>query len=653
MQIAACFRRVCCPLLVLFAIAVLTSACHAVSMDVTIGFNGVHKEGFWTPLAVKLTNPGEDNIEGVLVVNQTDNDAPPLPVCTTQVKLPGHSTKIYHVYVRLPSYSDTIRVSLARGRGVLAFKHIDPQPAAGNDQVVVTIGNRASRLSFLQGDSLNPQRTASGSAPTPTPSPQITIHAGSLLPTELPDRPAGFEQADVIIAPGLSPDTVSPAALKALSVWVATGNTLVVPTGADYKACMNEFYDEMLPVTIQGADSMPGMLSLASFGKKAFPTGPAAVTKSVLKPGIGAILLSESGTPLIVERRYGTGRVIFLAFDINAAPFKDWDGQTEFWKSIIKRGPADCVTETSLAFADDIGSGYYGHQPQDLNSLASVVTRNPSIKTPSISVIGLFLLAYLVVLVPVNYLFLRKRRRLELAWISTPLIVVVFALGAYAIGYTMKGGELRLCECRVIEGSSGARFARAVSNAFVFSPARRSYDIAVADPTAMSQVIPLSREDAPVDAFLGETTLMEGISIPMWSSKTFEAVGGEDLGGVIDSNLKLVGKDIVGTIRNNTNVDLRDCVVRFGKSKSDSFALGRGQARNIRMPFLTSGPMPHPGYYDADTDVRLRLLRWGDFKASTSGLTLVGFATPRQGVFRMPNDRPTSERAACYLFHLD
>ena len=660
MQIAARLRRVCYPLFVLVALAGLATTCHAVSMKVTLGFGGVEKTSVWTPVAVSLSNTSDESVEGVLVMTQPDVDQAPLPTCTTQVILPGHSTKMCHIYIRITGYGGKLRVSLLpRGFGVLASKDVNMQPADANDRLIVSIGDRATRLSFMQGEAINvpthsvpPQYP--GGPPGRTGPTQITIHAGSLLPKELPDRPAAYEGASVIIASGLSPDTVEPNALKALCMWVASGGTLVVSTGPDYKAYTNPFYDELLPVSIQGAADVPGMQSLSAMGRGAFPAGPAAVTKATLKPGIGSAMLTQSGVTLVAERQYGAGRVIFLAFDLRASPFKDWNGQTEFWKRIIKSSTSEPMVATSTQFADSQNSGQYAYQQdQYAGGLASVVMQNPSIKTPSINTIGFFLLAYLIALVPVNYLLLRRKRRLELAWVSTPVIVLIFAVGAYAIGYTMKGGELKLSECRVIEGSSGARFARAVSNAFVFSPARRSYDLSVADPTALSQVIPLNRDDAAADTYLGETTALREVSIPMWSSKTFESVGGEDLGGAIESNLKLNGSEVSGTIRNNTNVDLRDCVVHYGNAESGSFRLRKREVKQIRVAVGKAGPPPSPGYYSANMDVRLRLLQYTQTKVASHGApSLIGFSSSQQGVFSLPKDRPHTEYAACYIFHL-
>lgn len=654
MRIATRSRRVYFPLLILIALALFSSPCNAVTMRITAGFDGVVKSTRWAPVAVQLANPSDEDIEAVLVITEPEGLSTPMPVCTSQVNLPAHSTKLYHVYVRPPGYGGRIRVSLARRYGTLATREAKLNAAAEDDRLIVTVGERAARLSFMQGETVqvpqvfHPGQSSGGSS-------QATIHAGSLSPSTLPDRPAAYEGADVMVVSGLAPESTDPNALKAICAWVASGGTLVVSTGPDYRAYMNPFYDELLPVKILGAANLPGMQGLSVIGGPTFPAGPAAVAKSTVKPGIGTTLVSESGVPLIVDRRYGAGRVVFLAFDIKAAPFSDWNGQIKFWKRWIMDAAGEPIAPTEAKFA---GTAFYGsyqnnYQMNDqMSTFSNVVTQTTSIKTPSIVTVALFLIAYLVILVPVNYAVLKSKRRLELAWLTTPAIVIVFALGAYAIGYTMKGGNLKLCEASLIEGSSNARFARVVTDASVFSPARRSYAISVSDPSAISQIVPMSKEDEPPVAYLGEASVMDDVGMAMWSSKTFEAVGGTDLGGVVTANLTLAGGKLSGQITNNTGIDLRDCVVYSGSAHSSPCSLAKGATLGVQVVSAQSGGVQPQPYSYGDSRLSDRLKTFVQSNAVGSGPVLVGFADPK-GVFGVDGRQPSGDRAVCYVFHLD
>lgn len=654
MRIAAEFRRVCRPLPVLLALALLAAPCFAVTMRVTVGFGGVQKMAVWTPIAVQLTNPSEDNVEGDLQVSLPGGSRTPMPLCTAAVNLPAHSTKLYHAYARLSGYGGKMRVALTRGYGTLAFKEVNVNSASEEDKLIVTVGDRSTRLSFMQGESINvpPTPRRYGPGGPSGGSTTANIEAGSIAPEMLADRPAAYEGVDVLVISGLVPESTNPNALKAISTWVASGGTLVVSTGADYRAYTNAFYDELLPVKIQGVANV-GLAPLSSLGGVAFPATPAAVTQSVIKPGIGRTLVSASGMPIVAARKYGAGRVVFLAFDYRTPPFADWNGKTEFWKSIIKASTGEPIVPTNTQFA---GEGYYGqsysYQDQEA-AFKNVVSQNPSIKTPSINTIGLFLLAYLIVLVPANYIVLRRKRRLELAWLTTPAIVILFTIGAYAIGYTMKGGSLRLCEATVIESSSGARYARMVTNASLFSPARRSYDVAVADPSAISQMIATSPGDEPPPTYLGDTSVMPSVGMAMWSSKAFESVGGADLGGAIEASLKQIGGDISGQITNNTAVDFHDCVVVFGSARVDIGRLSKGAVKQVKLAY-GGNVGTSPVYPDPAAPLPMRLDKFATRRAMQTGTpTLVAFGAPGNGRFDVTNNRPTAERSVCYVIHLN
>ena len=654
MRIANRFRRVCLPSFILIALALAGSRCGAVTMRLTAGFDGVIKSTRWTPVAVQLANPSDDNIEGLMVVDEPEGITTPVPICTAQVNLPAHSTKLYHAYIRLPGYGGKIRVALRRGYGTLATKEVKVNAASEDDRLIVSIGDRASRLSFLQGENIQAFTKHSNSG-TPAGSSQATISAGSLDPTELPDRPAAYEGADVMVISSLSPESTDPNALKAICSWVASGGTLIVSTGPDYKAFANPFYEEILPVSIVGAANVPGIQAISAIcGSEVSPTGPAAIAKSTVKSGIGQVVVSQSGVPLIVERQYGAGKVVFLAFDIKASPFKDWNGQIKFWKRWIEQSSFDPIVPTESGFGGNAFSGPYqsGYTPDESSSFKNVVGQSASVKTPSIITVGFFLLAYLVILVPLNYTVLRAKRRLELAWLTTPAIVIVFTLGAYVIGYTMKGGSLKICEATVVEGSSNARFARMVTDASVFSPARRSYEISVADPTAISQMIPSSSEDEPPVTYLADTSVMDSVPMAMWSSKVFEAVGGTDLGGVVKSNLAVDGSKLTGKIVNNTGIEFKDCMVLWGSSHMYVDRLPKGGSINVQMiSTQAAGPQQQP-YFDTNAKVAERLKSFAKANAMGTSPVLIGCA-PTKGVFDVQGKRAGSDRCAYYIFHLD
>ncbi len=642
--------------LILWAL-VAASPSSAIPLDVRVGFDGVAKSFVWTPVTVEMTNTSDEDIDGVLNVEQPDQNRVYLAQCVARVVLPAHSKKLYHTYVRLSDFGGQVIVTLTRGNGLFGMKRLNVDPFSKDDRLVVSVGPRTSRLNFLNNEQFPvPPRQSQQYGYSGGPA-DATIHVGSLSQKMLPDRPAGYDGVDVMVLADLTPSAVSSKSLKAIAMWVASGGTLVIPTGADYRRFQNEFYAELLPVDLVGTADLPGAAALGKLGGSLFPVGPVTVAKSTPKPGLGRIVAAEGGVPLIVDRPYGAGRVVFLAFDHLGPPFSNWNGQTEFWKNIVKQPVGVPMTPSVAASMDQnyFTSNRYNYNPsqsQGWSGLAGVVTQNPSVKAPSFNSIGVFLLLYLLMLVPVNYLVLKRMRRLELAWISTPAVVILFVFGAYAMGYTMKGGELRLLQATVIEGASGERFGRVVTEASLFSPARRAYDIEVADPASVCQVVPVEEKEQIPPAFIDEKSRIDRIPMAMWSSRTLESVSGIDLGGTLEANLTLKGNRLRGTVRNKTAFPLRHCRVVFGDESANLPDLPTGASANVDVSYRSysgRGYSPTPGVGQFDD----RLYSYAVSAAGgVNSPVLVAMPVMKTNVFGVLGCKTTQESAARCAFRL-
>lgn len=639
--------------------ALLSTSARALEMEILPGFDGVTKSLYWTPIGVKLSNPSGRTVEGTLEVRQDSQNRRAMPVCSAKVSLPGNSTKLYYMYTRRTEYGGNMRVALVRGNRVVAAKDLSPMMMSPYDKLVVTVGDRSSKLYFLTGErvplTMRPGQ-AGAMAPGYSPSGQTesTVQASAISPAMLPDRPSAYQSVDILVMSDLGPTAPDPKALKSISMWVAGGGTLVVSAGPNYRSFQNEFFDEILPVTITGAGSVPTLGAAAAIAKTAFPGGPVAVSVSTPKPGICTDLVREGTVPVYAERRYGGGRVVFLAFDYKASPFRDWNGQVDFWKSILVASSGSVMIPENLEWMENHGYRSPGSMMGTTTGLGGVVEQNPSVRTPSFNVIAIYLLAYLVCLVPINYLYLKKKRRMELAWISTPAIVVLFTLGAYAIGYTMKGGSIQLGVATVIEGSSNARYARMISDASLFSPARRTYDIELRDPYAVGQCVPQEPSEPIPTAYLGEKTTIENVEMAMWSSKNVESVSGVDLGGVVTSNLRMSGSQLEGTVTNNTSLDLKDCVIEYGGKQKAVGDLKSGGTVNVSRIAAKASPSAsgqRSGSYSRD--IRARLNGLASASVYAWGVpVLIGFAD-RKPLYGLEGGRGKVAAETCCMFRLD
>jgi len=642
MTASALLRPLRCFWFAIVLLIALPVTSHAVSIKASYGFDGAAKSGSWNPIFVTLSNMSADTVDGTLTVQQTRS---PLPKSSALVNLPPHSQKRYTVYTKISEYSGPISVLLSTSSGAVTTGEAKMSIAPEDDRLIVTVGDRASSPSFLSKEIIRvPPRRFNYGSPKLV---EANINVGCIEPRDLPDRPAAYQSVDVLVLQDFDATAANPKSLQAIGMWVASGGTLVIPTGPDYrKFTSNAFYDDLLPVTIQGTADVSGLNSLSALGKKPFPAGPVTICKAALKPVIGKVIISESGLPIVAAREYGAGRVIFLAFDTKSSPFRDWNGATEFWKFIIKTSEPDPLVKPTAI----INPGYPQAPPSGINEL---LQQDTSVKMPSLNVIMIFLLSYLIVLVPVNYFVLNRRRKLEFAWVTTPAIVIFFTLTAYAIGYTTMGGRLQFQEVSFIEGSSNSRFASELTTAGLFSPARRSYDIAANDEFSISQVVRNNTNERLPDAVISDKPAIEGFAMAMWSSRSFESVSGVDMKVPVASDLILTGNHLHGILQLRNDMRLTDCVIVCGYTVTPIRDLRKGDQANVDMT-IRPASSGSPGYSYSEPDLAERLKHFAIDRVGSKNVPyLIGIRADSGRVFDVKNAWGTKRSATVYAIRLD
>lgn len=555
-------KRLISPLVLLL---LFSGTSYALTMDAVIGFDGAAKSLARTPITVTLDNPGSSQIDGELQVTQSSGMNDQIPTCIQRITLPSNSIKRFTIYARFRNYGSVV-VRLQSGMRTLAVRKLEPtflDPSG--TKLVVAVGQRTSKPFFLDGEQLSSKPIKPGVPHGMMPVAPSSIKVASISPDTLPDKFVAYAGVDMLLVPNLSVSSIDPRALDAIGSWVASGGTLVINGGADYRSLQNSFMNEMLPVVPEGA---------ASLASDKLPVSPMVVTKSTLKSTKNYFTKKVSDIPIIVFRRYGAGTVVYLAFDYLSKPFKDWRGQTDFWKWIMQSVSKDTLLMPASTMSTEMNQNYYGgrygsyyNQSSDLN-LTKVAESNPAIQAPSFGIILGFLLIYLIVLVPVNYVYMKKRRILEKAWYSTLAIVVVFSLLAYGIGYTMRGGRFQMREAGVIVASDGERYALRITDASVFSPARRTYNLKVNDQNAVFEPTSMQSKSLNPSFYIDDNPGIENIQMAMWSSKSFEATSGFLMKGPIQPSLRYADSRIIGTIRNDSGIDLKNCRIIYNYSSA-------------------------------------------------------------------------------------
>jgi hypothetical protein len=277
---------------------------------------------------------------------------------------------------------------------------------------------------------------------------------------DLPTVSAAWNALDILLFNDVDTGQLTADQLQALQGWLSTGGQLIVAGGPGWQKTAAAF-SELLPVTLTGSESVQDLPALSdTLGFPFRDPGPYLLAASSLRSG--EMLYHQDGLPLLARHNWGRGSVFFLALDPKLAPLLDWDGSEALFNTIANNTP------TAPPWAAGIQSSYQAGE-----AVASL----PSLALPSAVQLVFFLLIYVVVIGPVNYIFLKRTGRRELAWFTIPALVVFFTLTAYITGFQLKGNNTIVNQLNIAFGQAGSDQLRINSLIGLYSPRRTTYDL--------------------------------------------------------------------------------------------------------------------------------------------------------------------------------
>ncbi|WP_395139888.1 hypothetical protein, partial [Armatimonas sp.] len=335
--------------------------------------------------------------------------------------------------------------------------------------------------------------------------------------------------------------------------------------------------------------------ALAQFGIVVLTSeqGLSAGQKAALQRWVnaGGILVhpEETDTPERVEL-LGAGRIVHTS-------------ATPSVKALV--APWNYVGSLRARFAGQEEENY----ASSMAGLFPQVLKSSGMQAPPFSTIALFLGAYLLAVVPLQYLILRRLDKREWAWGTTPLLAGAFALGAYVVGGQGRSRAAFYNTAAVIETAAGRTTGAAVARFGLYSPDRTTYSLTA--PTAdtsffrtVGDLSSLSSAQVP-----GQPTRLQDFAVPQWAMRSVSLYTTDlPLGGGVTASLKRRGAVLEGTVTNNTGVTLESVQVHFGTGRALIPNLAPGATQTVGLSFygqetllhrVVSGPPPSPDSKEA------------------------------------------------------
>ena len=136
-----------------------------------------------------------------------------------------------------------------------------------------------------------------------------------------------------------------------------------------------------------------------------------AAQKDILKEGlekranvvVTQIHSDDKGTkPIAIQGSYGLGRVTVVAFDLDRAPLNEWTERSAFWENMLNQ--AGYVLPTTGSKLEKYGN----KNDEYATALQGSLDFFEGVPVVSFGWVALFILIYIVLIGPVDYLFPKK-----------------------------------------------------------------------------------------------------------------------------------------------------------------------------------------------------------------------------------------------------
>jgi hypothetical protein len=566
--------------------------------------SGHSRRGAWVPVYVKLKAGSQGIAPGThrLVVEANDSEDAAYEFFTPLPSIEPEKDCFAITYARPGSSDINISLQTMAGKPVpvqvrtpdgrtAVMSRIQREFSRGelppSDILYLAIGSRLPGLHRALMDNAPPE-LADENLPEDHSTRKLSYIDSA---RDLPDRWYGYDAVDIVVLTTASDTFVrefleDKAARTALGEWVRRGGKLIVAAGrnrqlvadlleklplseSDKQPLINCNIDGAIAPKGQRAVPLQVMSRWATFGREPPPVLEVAeltrlVPNALPDPGpnpepVNALIREAAaagereGPPVVVHAGCGMGRVVLLAIDPETAPFNSWPGQKAFWEKLENELEPRTTTKHEVP-------GGFGMTETDLGGeLKRALESFQEVPVISFGWVALFILVYIFIVGPLDYLILKKVfKRLELTWITFPTVVLVISVAAYFTAYSLKGNDLRINKIDVIDLDLHGRTPQAYGSSWVtlFSPRIQNYTIGI-EPAAP----PASQEGAP--AWVGPAstdpraprplvTVMEGgetmsgrigsqglfrrtyeyapegaglvnVSIPVWSMRSFTA----------------------------------------------------------------------------------------------------------------------------------
>ena len=424
------------------------------SATVSIGFDGKVKLGKWVPIFISLdpsTSAAKFEVE-----NLDGDDTPVIykgPLLSDP-KFPGR----YQAWTRIGRTYGKFELRLLNAADdIIETKRFN---FTGSDRTEEFIGSTQELVLTLEPQDLFKKSIESVSSLASREDARIIAALGEK--SILPFNWLGYDSADAIlmVTSDLERiDRISDVQLDAIETWVKQGGTLILSaaSNADRLLSENGRLARFCPGNFVGLGECNNSSRLETFcdsQEQLLPSKDDSIPIVRIEDVRGIVLVDNSNAknrkPLIVKTACGMGKVIFVTFDLDSPRMTEWIGFPKLVENLISGARTERET-TSSTTSQGSSVSHFGYKDL-IGQLRVPLDRFRDVQFVKFAMIALLIGLYILCIGPGDYFLLRKLfKKMELTWITFPLVSLIFCGLAIGISKATRPDTIKINQLEIID----------------------------------------------------------------------------------------------------------------------------------------------------------------------------------------------------------
>lgn len=413
--------------------------------DAHFGFAGKVKLGHWVPVTFSENwSRGADSY----AIQTIDGDESP-------VTYTGRLNRQHTAYIRFgKTFGDVNFQFLKDGQVIREYQR------KKSDLTNLAFAKSTVLLTVIVGKSQLSSRIESAIAAASADDETLSVEVP--LISELPMDAIGWQSVNRLIISASSVEDLAdaePRLVDAIGDWVRAGGDLVLvgdPQRPDLFQKQGTLAG-LLPGEVLGTVAMESSRDLERFvssgRRQLIARDDAPLPMLKLTPSPSALVVASAGDrPILARSAYGFGRISFCALDLTGDRLMQWPSHTGLVEKVLatndRRRSQSARQEFQRSKTGLTHSGY----TDILGQLRVPLDDFSTVRFLPFTLVAVLITLYILCVAVADYFLLSKVfKKMELTWVTFPLMALLFCVVAIAVSKFSRPSELQINQMEIVD----------------------------------------------------------------------------------------------------------------------------------------------------------------------------------------------------------